>query len=346
MRKTRSLGKNLLLLFIAIVISLAIGEIILRVFSYDPYLTDEKYGFRHDHPITFHRTVEDNPGVFRTVTVEMFENGFKRWGDVNTSKKKVLIVGDSFTEMRLTNNGEEWFAYMENAFPNTEFFVYGAGGFGTLQEYFVIDDYIDIIKPDIIIVQMHYNDYVNNDFETDLREYPMSNMVSRPFLENGTIVMRLPLKFAAIRKYSRLGGYVLMLYDNLYKMYILRHKDNYFNKKYGPECWSDYENCKVFGGRFNETLNTTEQIFMMMRARAGDTPIYLFNVDTRVKWAEEEIADKANLTYIPGVSDFVYRHHNLGVNTQILNDGHWNLVGNRLAGEYLVKYFKDKGILS
>jgi alkylation response protein AidB-like acyl-CoA dehydrogenase len=40
--------------------------------------------------------------------------------------------------------------------------VYGGHGYGTLQEYLVIDKYIDEIKPDLILLQVCSNDFTNN----------------------------------------------------------------------------------------------------------------------------------------------------------------------------------------
>jgi hypothetical protein len=31
--------------------------------------------------------------------------------------------------MNVVSNGEEWYAYLENAFPAVEWFVYGGGGY-------------------------------------------------------------------------------------------------------------------------------------------------------------------------------------------------------------------------
>ena len=138
-------------------------------------------------------TVQDTKGNYRVVTNEYFTHGFKRWPTDPGDKPRVLIIGDSFTQMTYVSNGEEWYAYLERAFPDIAFYVFGAGGYGTLQEYMVMDDHIDTIKPDAIIWQFCSNDYSNNDYELDYKEYPLNNHATRPYWENGAVVYRLPL---------------------------------------------------------------------------------------------------------------------------------------------------------
>jgi len=97
------------------------------------------------------------------------------------------------TEAYQVSNGEEWYAYLEGHFSNVEVFVSVVEGYGSLQEYLVLDDYIDTIKPNLILWQFCSNDYDNNLYELDLAGYPYNNHGLRPYLEQGAIVYRLPL---------------------------------------------------------------------------------------------------------------------------------------------------------
>ena len=143
-------------------------------------------------------SVQDTKGNFRKVVNRYFDHGFKRWPKYNDGKPRVLIIGDSFTQMVQVSNGEEWYAYLERAFPDIAFYVFGGGGYGTLQEYMVMDDYFDEIRPDAIIWQFCRNDFHNNYYELDRKDYPYNNHFIRPYLENGNIVYRLPLPFPDI----------------------------------------------------------------------------------------------------------------------------------------------------
>ena len=65
-------------------------------------------------------------------------------GKINTKKRKILIIGDSFTEGVNVNNDEVYYNYLDT--NKYEIFAYGCGGYGTLQEFMIIDEYFDEIK--------------------------------------------------------------------------------------------------------------------------------------------------------------------------------------------------------
>ena len=44
-----------------------------------------------------------------------------------------------------------------------EVFAYGAGGYGTLQEYLILDEVIDEIQPTTMFWQFCNNDFTDND---------------------------------------------------------------------------------------------------------------------------------------------------------------------------------------
>ncbi len=180
---------------------------------------------------TVNSIVEDSLGDRRTIAVRYFRNGFKRWGDVDTKKIKMFIIGDSFTLMRLVSNGEEWYSYLEQEFGDLELFVYGGGGYGSLQEFMILDEFIDKIHPQLILIQFCGNDYANNLYDLDLRGYPYNNHAVRPYLEDGKIVYRLPLPFAALRKRSFIADRVLVVYDRFVSHQATKNLDAYQEKK-------------------------------------------------------------------------------------------------------------------
>jgi hypothetical protein len=349
-KKPSSWKINLLVLLVTIIIALVLAELIARIFLPDLYRPDAKYGWRVSQPGIVHKQVMDDYNVTRNITVQYFEHGFKRWGDLSSNKTRVWIIGDSFAESPHVSNGEEWYSYLERAFPNMTFFVYGSSGFGSLQEYFLLDEYFDVIKPDILIFQMHYNDFLDNDYRFELKEYPLSNQAERPYLEDGKVIYRLPIRYAWLRKASRIMMYVLAGHDVGLRNQIMQDKNKFYNGLYGEDFhYADFSQSKIFEGDFNETLEITAQIYHLVRQRAGDIPIYLFSADTRSVWAEEYVAKAAKLEYIPGVSQEPMSYQLRGINTQIINDGHWNLLGHNIAGEYIANYlkksFSDKGIV-
>jgi hypothetical protein len=366
MKHHRSRKKEIILLIIAVCCALFIAELITRVFVGPFTISHPHYGWARSDPAIEVVLVHDDVNNTRNVTIVYGPHGFKRWGDLNTTKKRVLIIGDSFAEMRFVNNGEEWYAYLERAFPNATFFVYGTGGFGSLQEEMILEDFIGEIKPDVIIWQFYFNDFINNVYFADRSEYPLNNLGIRPYLEKTgvekgvekrkweqrdlekwEINYRMPAPFFWLRQHSRIAQIALNSYDQKTTDYWNSHKADFYSRVYGVQFWNkDFSQANVFHGRFNESLDATKEIFLRARKTAPNATIYLFSGDDRLGWAEEDVCAAANITYIPGIWDLARHEELAGRNPYVIDDRHWNVYGNRVVGDYLVEYLKNQSTFS
>src|SRR5919198_5960109 len=123
-----------ILLVMSSFLALMLGDVSLNVVFGSIY-KPTKYGWTPPENGTRLHRVQDEPGQFHTVENRYFRAGFKRWGNLNSPKTKVFILGDSYTEMTYVSNGDEWYGYLEKAFDTVEWFVFGTGGYGSLQEY-------------------------------------------------------------------------------------------------------------------------------------------------------------------------------------------------------------------
>jgi len=334
--------KTLLTVSLITLILFVVADVALRQIL-PPAYQGTKYGWSFEKGTQFHR-VQDTPGNFRTVEKIRTRNGFRRRGDINTKKIKMFVLGDSFTQMQWVGNGEEWYAYLEKAFGNLELFVYGGGGYGTLQEYLILDDFIDKIKPDIILWQFSENDYVNNVFESDRALYPFNNFGVRPYLEAGEIVYRMPMQYETLRKYSAVADRFLRKHDVELKAKQRELKmlppDEYNKIKEEQKRKFD----QIRNNHRNQQLETTQEIFSLVKKRAGDTPVYLFST-SYVDEDTRSICNRTDIVCIEGIGDVVLDEIEKGVELKVVNNGHWNKAGNALAGQALVDYFRDNSIL-
>jgi hypothetical protein len=308
------------LVIISSVFALVVADVSLNLLLGSVY-KPTKYGWTITANRTKHLTVQDQPGQFRAVRDQTFKHGFKRWGNLDTTHPKVLILGDSFTQMNVVSNGEEWYAYLENAFPAVEWFVYGGGGYGSLQEYMVLDDYIDVIRPDLILWQFCDNDYVNNLYTWDRKTYPHNNFRIRPYLEQGDIVYKLPLPLPWLRKYSKIADLLLSVYDTSMK-------------KGRPTVVTPTAQEQA------EAHRVTLEILRLARERAPDMPFFLFSV-SEFAATEEALCAGADLACIPGVWDHLALQKAHGLLVEVVDDGYWNSVGNRVVGEYLLQHLRE-----
>jgi hypothetical protein len=303
-----------------------------------PVYQATKYGWTVAENTTENRILEDSPGEFRNIRIEHFKNGFKRWGDIDTKKTKMLIIGDSFTDMEYVSNGEEWYSYLENEFTNLELFVYGGGGYGSLQEFMVLDDFIDIIHPQLILIQFCHNDYVNNLYDWDISTYPNNNYGVRPYWENGQIVYRLPLPLANLRKHSFVADRILVIYDKFVSDRLRKNYRAYLEKIQREASNASQAEKKRLVVLERRAFAVTNRIYAMISKRAVGVPVYIFNYgdDPGI----EEICLANNLKCISGISKELELKEKEGLHIKV-EDQHWNKLGNQIVGQKIVEYFKN-----
>jgi hypothetical protein len=92
------------------------------------------------------------------------DKGFRTWGDVNSSKKKILFIGDSFTHARDIDSVKTYYGLFKEEY---EVFAFGASGYGSWQQYIVLERYLNEIRPDLVVWQHHLNDFFDNQFDLD-----------------------------------------------------------------------------------------------------------------------------------------------------------------------------------
>jgi hypothetical protein len=331
MLKDSSVGRReILLVSLSTVITALTVDSMLRLRLPPTHVNAHRYGWVVPASQAQTITIEDTTDQWRQVTNRYFEHGFKRWGDTNTHKPKWFVIGDSFTQAIQVSNGEEWYSYLENRFNDVEFFVYGGGGYGSLQVYIVLDDYVDRIHPNLILWQFCTNDYYENYYKYDLWGYPVNSFAFRPYLEDGQIVWRLPLPFPKLRQYSFVADRLLNEYDNF------RHRRlNEVLKEGGAEDRAAYIRYREEGRKqfFEQAYSITVQIMKKVKETAKDIPIYLFNACNGASDAEQKISFETGIVLIEGIPEYLIEEsHGREV---AVHDGHWNKLGNQIAGERL-----------
>src|SRR6185503_18661884 len=92
--------------------------------------------------------------------------GFRAWGNLSSGRPRILAVGDSFTWAEGISDDRTWFATLGRA-ADVEMFGYGAGGWGTLQEALAIERHIGTVRPDLVVLQMTSNDFIDNSCDLE-----------------------------------------------------------------------------------------------------------------------------------------------------------------------------------
>ncbi len=291
-------------------------------------IADEKFGWVHTvHAKKKIRKNKCGETVVRLPPRHKLINKFPKYPE----KKNILFIGDSVTHAHEVSTGKAYYDVFEEKMKN-KYSVYaaGIGGFGNLQEYMVLETIYNNIKPDIVIWQLCGNDIANNVYDLD-NSTLLNNQRPRPYynLENGQIEIKDPgfwlfdislgFRFVFLR---------LVMLDSKYNLGILNTLDSLI--ALNPQEIKKHENqgLKVLSVLLNKAVSKFPGATFYGFAVAGKNDDQLF----------EEIFKNAGAYYLSEFSDYVSKTE--GTNCAPL-DGHWNHLGNQIAGNMLSEFLSD-----
>lgn len=339
--------RNFIFGIVTVLISLiavfVISEIVIRSYQFlrspaPSIVMDHELGWLPGPDIDFLSVVADAGGEYYALRITSDENGFRMFGDLNSSdKKKVLFIGDSFTQAMEVSDRNIYFAHLQNEL-DIEVFGLGTGGYGSLQSYLLLQKWIDRIRPDVVVYQFFGNDFINNSYALESQSIFNNNGLKRPYLMNGEIVYKLPKRWPTIRhfanKYSRFLYYVLSRID-IMNTQLSTDSVEYTIHDRGRE-YPDYI----------ESIETTEEIIRRMRdeIEVSGAEFLTFSADDTSPYYEdflEIVATLEGVHLIDGVPASIREAEELGVVVRAADMAHWNNEGHRIAAEVLKGYFVD-----
>jgi hypothetical protein len=328
-RRRRSPWREMLLAAVSTVLALALSEGALRLWFAARTLSSPAeravaagIGWRPLANVTRETEV---PG-FGRVRYTTTTGGFRVFGDPGTPRSKILVLGDSFTEAATVSDGDTYVHRLASARPDLEFFAIGAGGFGTLQEYLLLDEWVDRVKPDLVLLQMHPNDLINNSHALESRSTSNNNQMTRPYWEDGRIVTRFPENQAWGLVYNLARHSHLLRVMNL-NLHVLRDRS-----ADGERGFTALDPDVIRATR------TTEELLIMVRRRAA-VPVVAFSVRSEAYfdfWSRPEVCGRAGVRFIHGVGEAVEAAAARGERvTGAPVDSHWNARGHEIAARVI-----------
>jgi hypothetical protein len=267
------------------------------------------------------------------------DDGFRVFGDPSSTGFKIFVIGDSSTEASQVSDGETYYEVMAELCPELEIFAYGAGGYGSLQEFLVLDAFVDRIDPQLIIWQFDWNDLINNSLAWESMSRTNNNLMTRPYLIDGEIQLRFPTQTGR--------GALLRLIQSSHLMRLMRITGRRLVTGVEPDIGPGHE-------VFEDAVTTTEEILNWVRDRAGDRPIAAFCLcpggDDPHGRAFQSISQNVDIHYLPNALARVHEAKAAGeVVTGFDNgveiDSHLNATGHRLLGESLVRTLGELGLI-
>lgn len=157
--------KNIFTIFVALIISLIIVEIFLKLFLPFPLsgswrVQDQNGLWLNKKNIkTKHEYIIDDKIISANYIFGAFNNRIYKKLNNKKNKSKVLVLGDSFTFGWLLNEQDTFIYKLADHYKNFEFINVAAGGWGTSDYLSYIENYCKIVKPNITLIFINHTDH-------------------------------------------------------------------------------------------------------------------------------------------------------------------------------------------
>jgi lysophospholipase L1-like esterase len=299
--------------------------------------------YRHDEVIgwvpkkSFKREYmqKDAAGKSYTASFALDQNGFRAYGTISTSRKKLLFVGDSYTGDPYVGNAEAYFSvvkeYLRKKYHlDVEIFAAGGGGYSTLQEYLLIKEQISIIKPDIFILQFCENDFVNNHPKWEQTSIVKNQAMLRPYFDPDTHSQgRHQSIFARLYRFSYTNSFLFRRIDGLLQMLLYRYHNGY-SKPLEPVIT---HNLRVES--YMITKEILELIDTELPEKSGRFIVNVSTMDEPSTELWENMSRETGFTPLFNPAREIEQIENAGGVVRHSDGGHMNNAGNRIFGEAL-----------
>ncbi len=264
---------------------------------------------------------------YGTSTFSTGENGFRRYGDVDSSKPKVLVIGDSYTFADTVNDGEAYYDHLADNL-NAEVFAYGCSGFGTLQELLILQRHFEAISPNLVVWQLCENDFVNNSFELESRDLLQNNFMVRPFRAGGDNVLSFP---------SQSGRWLLK--NSYLARWVFRRVYGRGRKQF------DYSN-ETNKSLAEQAIHTTAELLGEAKTHIGDVPLLVFCNRHGGLYADA-IAKNVDCYFTLAVEQAIEAAVVDGKRVDARpRDLHWNADGHAVVADALLRAIAERNLVS
>jgi lysophospholipase L1-like esterase len=332
---------------LTILFFVALGELSVRLFHYDrdsrPFPSyawfiefDPNLGWkppanqRHIYPS------KDVAGATHEVHYSTGPHGFRSYGNVNSSNTKIMIVGDSYTQATDVSDDQTYYAKLKKNLSDrmpVEIFVYGSRGYGTLQEVMIVEQHIKEIKPDILILQVCANDFINNSVVLETKSTENNSRLLRPYLgSDGTITMQMPQ--TPFRKLV----WETASYSRFLKWVIIRFRHWIAVNKVAHTVEDDIRAQSTANSEFMYAVTLTNSLLERLRSAVpAATKIYAFQANTVQPFSSEfeKLFPRHGIVYIEGVAEAVTNAFQKGEVVYAWDGEHWASAGHTIAAEVI-----------
>lgn len=321
-------------------IIIIMGEVTIRVLPglittkppYDMAEIDNELGWKNKSNYQFEGSLEDINGKKYKVNIQTNANGFRRIpSPIDPTRPNVFIIGDSYTQAVEVSNSYTYFNLMGEEY-DLDIYAYGSAGYGTLQEWMILDRYIDDINPMYVILQFCSNDFIDNYAPLEL-ESTYKVGVKRPYLtlEGDIIYSRPVIWYKPIMEYSSFYKFVVLYGKKVLHKLGVKNRASAEAKIATQQ--KEYE-------LYNKSLQITEMILQKIKDRIHiKSHLIVFSSDMYEPQFSDimAICEKLDIDFCILPNDALLDANLNGIEIHSSDGYHWNEKGHQIVSEWLIK---------
>jgi hypothetical protein len=299
-----------------------------KIAGLSPVTADADLGWRAKEDYRFEGKKRNADGTEYGVSMVQDENGFRMFGDVNSNKPKILIIGDSDTHATEVSDDKTYYGILKQSL-DVEIFAYGVRGYGSLQQWMVLNRYYDLIKPDLVLWQYSIDDLIDNSPGLNIGHPTDNHEMPRPYWIDGAIRYVLPKPDVGLR-YCRICRAVANRLDKLARRVSIKVVE----AEVAADKFADMDLLK--------SVETTDQIMELVARRVHPSPVLAFITGTgdsrqgpKLEKVLVEISHRHKIIVFDQVEKEVVAAEETGAIVKADDNYHWNELGHRLVGEAL-----------
>ena len=324
------------------------------------YMPDNLLGWRTKRNYTREYTQKDSEGNSYKVLYSLDQNGFRAYDAPAPTRLKILFLGDSFTMDPKAGNKEMYFSVVKSRLRDkykldVAIFAAGGGGYGTLQEYLLIREYLPRIKPDILVLQFTDNDFVNNLYAWEKYSIARNQKYLRPYysIASDSIYYAETL-WARTYRFFYNKSFLFRGVDAL----IRRLQNKYYLKYFSePSYIIERGYTKLTMPETEKLLQeaypiTRELLLLLRKEFSRETKLFMFfppRYDPPFKKQWLKISRECGFTPLLSPIEALEDEISKGAAVFNYDGGHYSNLGNRVAGEAiadeLFENMKRQGVM-